>query len=133
MYKSLQEGEREIKEISFDSNTESLKQGYLDIFEGVISDVMHTAQYDENINTGTTYLEMPKMKRQDDLKAEHKAPITEDCYIFGKLFDGTACKILLETGGSKSFMSKMFHLNCPSLHSLPMFVSKTRSILVGNC
>ena len=50
--KKLQDSEREIKEISFDSNTESLKDNYLDIFEGVKWDVMYTAQYDENNNMG---------------------------------------------------------------------------------
>ena len=39
MYKKLQDSEREIKEICVDSNTESLTQDYLDIFEGVKSNV----------------------------------------------------------------------------------------------
>ena len=63
MYKRLQNGEREIKEISFDSNTESLKQDYLNIFGGITSDVMYTAQYDESSDAGTTYLGMPKIRR----------------------------------------------------------------------
>ena len=29
-------------------------------------------------------------------------------------------------------MSKTFYLNCPSLHSLLKFVSRTKNILVGN-
>ena len=29
-------------------------------------------------------------------------------------------------------MSKKFYLNCPLLHSLPRFISKTGNILVGN-
>ena len=31
-----------------------------------------------------------------------------------------------------NFMSKRFYLNCPSLYSVPKFVSKTKNILVGN-
>ena len=81
MYKMLQNGESEIKKVSFDSNTASLKQDCIHIFEGFKSDVMYVAQDDENSDIGTTYLGMPKMKRQDELKAEHKAPIAEDCYI----------------------------------------------------
>ena len=46
----------------------------------------------------------------------------------GKLLDGTDCKIFLDKGASKSFISKTFYLNCPSLHSLPMLVPKTSSI-----
>ena len=46
MYEKLQEGEREVKEMSFSSKVESLKWEYLDIFEEVKSDVTFTVQYD---------------------------------------------------------------------------------------
>ena len=39
---------------------------------------------------------------------------------------------MLETGVSKSYMSKTFYLNSPSLHSLPTFVLRMKNILVGN-
>ena len=69
---------------------------------------MYTAQYDENNDIETAYLGMHMMRRQDELKAEHKAPITGDCYIPGNLLDGTDCKILPDTGASKKCMSKAF-------------------------
>ena len=50
-----------IKEISFDSNTVSLKQDYLDIFEHIKSDVMNSAQYDENSDIRMTYVGIPKI------------------------------------------------------------------------
>ena len=62
------------------------------------------------------------MKRQDDLKAAHKIPVTNDCYIHGKLLDGSDGKVLLYMGASKLFMSKTFYLNSPSVHTLPKFV-----------
>ena len=46
--------------------------------------------------------------------------------------DGTECQILLDTGVSKSFMSKPHYLHCKSLHSLPKFASRTQRIQVGN-
>ena len=46
--------------------------------------------------------------------------------------DGTECQILLDTGASKSFMSKSYYLCCKTLHSLPKFVSKMQRIQVGN-
>ena len=52
--------------------------------------------------------------------------------MLGKLLDGTECKILLETGASKSFMSKSYYMHCKSFHSLPKFTSKTQRIHVGN-
>ena len=41
--------------------------------------------------------------------------------MLGKLLDGTECQLLLDTGASKSFMSKSFYMHCKSLHSLPKF------------
>ena len=122
MYKKLQDGE----------NSQRLKQDYMDVFEGIKSGVTYTAKHDENSDIGKTYLGTSKMRRQDELKAEHKALITKDCYIHGKLLDGADCKIVLNTVVSKSFMSKIFYLNCPSLHSSPKFLSRTKNILVGD-
>ena len=50
----------------------------------------------------------------------------------GKLLNGTECQVLLDTGASKSFMSKSHYLYCKSLHSLPKFASRTQRIQVGN-
>ena len=50
----------------------------------------------------------------------------------GKLLDGTECQILLDTGGTKSYMSKSYYLRCKTLHALPKFSSNTQRIQVGN-
>ena len=63
---------------------------------------------------------------------EEKFSITEQGYTIGKLLDGTECQILLDTGASKSFMSKSYYLHCKSFHSLPKFASKKQRIQVGN-
>ena len=42
------------------------------------------------------------------------------------------CQTLLDTGVSKSFMSKTHYLRGKLLHSLPKFASKTKRIQVGN-
>ena len=41
------------------------------------------------------------------------------------------CQILLDTGASKSFMSKTHYLSCKSLHSLQKFAYKTQRIKLG--
>ena len=46
--------------------------------------------------------------------------------------DGTECQLLLDTGASKSFMSKSFYVQCKLLYSLPKFASGTQRIQVGN-
>ena len=63
---------------------------------------------------------------------EETFSITEEGYTVGKLLDGTECQILLDTGASKSFMSKSHYLHCKALHSLPKLASKTQRIQVGN-
>ena len=66
------------------------------------------------------------------LKAEESFPISEQGFAIGKLINGKECQILLDTGVSKSYMSKSYYLKCKSLHNLPKFALKTQRIQVGN-
>ena len=43
---------------------------------------------------------------------------SESGYTLGRLLDGTKCHLLLDTGASKSFMSKSFYMQCKSLHMM---------------
>ena len=63
---------------------------------------------------------------------EQKFSISKSGYTLGQLMDGMECQILLDTGVSKSFMSKSYYLHCKTLHSLPKFALKTQRIQVGN-
>ena len=47
-------------------------------------------------------------------------------YTVGKLLDGMECQILLDTGVSKSLMSKTHFMRHKSLYLLPKFASKHR-------
>ena len=58
--------------------------------------------------------------------------MSEQRYTTGKLLNSTECQILLDTGASKSFISKSHYLHCKSLHSLPEIALKTQIIQVGN-
>ena len=60
------------------------------------------------------------------------SPISEQGQNVGKLLDGSECQILLDTGASKSFMSKSHYLHCKSLHSLPKIASKSCRIQEGH-
>ena len=66
------------------------------------------------------------------LKAEESFPISEQGFVKSKLTNGEECQILLDTGASKSYMSKSYYLRCKSLHNLPKFASKIQRIQVGN-
>ena len=89
------------------------------MYDGTQSEVISTARFDENSDPSTTYLGRVDRTRASKVKAEERFPISEEGYMLGKLLDGTECQILLDTGASKSYMSKSHYLHCKSLHSLP--------------
>ena len=89
-------------------------------------------RFDENSDLRTTYLGKVDKFINNKIKAEESFPISEQGYTMGKLLDGTECQILLDTGVSKSFMSKSHYLCCKSLHSLPKSASKMQRIQVEN-
>ena len=64
------------------------------------------------------YLGQIDMTRDMEVKAEGNFPITLHGYTKGKLIDGTECDILVNTGASKSYMSKSYFMRCKNLHSL---------------
>ena len=66
------------------------------------------------------------------IKAEEKFPISGQGYRHGRLLDNTECSILIDTGASKSYMSKSHYMQCKSLHTLPMFASTIQRVQIGN-
>ena len=103
------------------------------MYEGIQSDIVSSNRFDENSDISTTYLGQIEQKgSQNKLKAEESFPISENGYTTGKLLDGTKCQLLLDTGASKSFMSKSFYMHCKSLHTLPKFAVTTQKIQIGN-
>ena len=89
-------------------------------------------RFSENSDLTTTYSGKADRAKNNKIKAEESFPISEQGYTMGKLLDSRECQILLDTGASKSFMSKSYYMHCKSLHSLPKFASKTQRIQVGN-
>ena len=109
-----------------------MKADYLDVDEGVYAEVISTDRFDEDTNLSTAYLGQVNMTRDTEVKAEESFPITARGYTRGHLLDGTDCEILIDTGASKSYMSKSYFLRCKNLHVMPKFMSTTRRIQVGN-
>ena len=132
MYKKMNKEGGERIDIDFGESPEVMRSRYMDIYDKVYAEVVTTSRFDENVDLSTTYLGRIDMKREEMLKAEESFPISEQGFVKGKLMNGEECQILLDTGVSKSYMSKSYYLRCKSLHSLPKFASKTQKIQVGN-
>ena len=123
--------DKEFKEIDFGTTPQKLPEEYMNIYEGIHSEIVSSNRFDENSHLSTTYLGRVD-KRDQQLKAEESFPISEHSYTSGRLLDVTECHLLLDICASRSFMSKSFYMQCKFLHSLPKFVSRTQRIQVGN-
>ena len=105
---------------------------YLDRYDGVQAEISQVTSFDESTDLSTTYLGKTDMKRDYVIKAKEKFPISGHGYTSGKLMDKTECTILIDTGASKSYMSKSYYMRCKSLHALAKFSSTTQRIQEGN-
>ena len=79
------------------------------MYDGVRWEVLCPTKFNENSDLSTMYLGRKDMTRSGKIKVEERFPISEQGYTVGKLLDGTECQILLDTGASKSLMSKMYY------------------------
>ena len=118
--------------VDFGLYPDTTKARYLDVYEDVYVEMVYASKFDENSDLSTTYLGQTNMTRSTRIKAEERFPITGQGFASGKLLDGTECQILLDTGATKSYMSKSYYLRCKTLHVLPKFSSNMQSIQVGN-
>ena len=109
-YRQLESEIQPCQKINFDSMTEELQADYLDRYEGVQAWIHQVSQFDDSSAVSTTYLGKTDKMRKNVIKAQEQFSITYHCTIVGTLLDGTECKILLDSGGTKSFMSKQYYL-----------------------
>ena len=124
--------ERDTLALDFGQTPDILREEYLDVYEGIQSEILSITRFDENADLSTTYLGKANRLKNNKIKAEESFPISEQRYTMGKLLDGAECQILLDTGANKFFMSNSYYMCCKSLHSLSKFTSKTQRIQVGN-
>ena len=102
------------------------------MYEGICSEILSTTRFDAKSHLSTTYLGRVDGSKNNTIKAEESFPISEQGYTVGKLLDGTEYQLLLDSGASKSFISKLNYMQCKSLHSLPKFAFKMQRTQVGN-
>ena len=132
LYRELHEKELLSTNLNFGGSSTKLKSAYLDVYEGIYAEIVSSDRFDEDIDLSTTYLGQMDMTRDMEVKSKENFPITACGYTKGKLLDGTECGILVDTGVSKSYMSKSYFVRCKNFHSLQKFTSTTTRIQVGN-
>ena len=110
---------------------DKLKDECFDKYKGIYAEILQATKFDESMDLSTTYLGKRTWSETTIIKAEEKFPIYGKAYTNGKLLDNTECSILINTGASKSYMSKSYYMQCTSLHALPEFVSSMQRVQVG--
>ena len=132
LYKSLNNEQTIKTSLNFGNSLENLNAEYLDVYEGVYAEVISIDKFDEDTDISTTYLGQVDMARDTEVKAEESFPMAARGHTRGQLLDGTEYAVLIDTGMSKSYMSKSYFLQCKNLHTMPKFTSSTKRIQVGN-
>ena len=89
-----------------------LKSKYLDMYEGVYAEIVYANKFNENSDLSTTYLGQTKMTRETKIKAEEKCPISSQDLLQENCWMAQNVKFLLDTGATKSYMSKSYYLCC---------------------
>ena len=97
-HKQDTEGGKEFRELDIGSTPLKLHEEYLDIYEGIQSEIVSATWFDENSDLSTTNLGRVDKGSNSKLRAEESLPISEHGYTSGKLLDGTECQLLLDTG-----------------------------------
>ena len=121
LYLKLKEEERKTLDVDFGLYPDITKARYLDVYEDVYTKIVHANKFNENSDLSMTYLGQIGMMRDTKVKAEERFPITGQGFASGKLLDGMECQILLDTGATKSYMSKLYYLRCKTFATKILF------------
>ena len=105
---------------------------YLDQYDSISCKLHDTKSFHDNRDVSTTYLGKGIITQEDVFTPEFRIPISTDSHTIGQVVGGNMLNILIDTGASKSYMSKAYYMRNKNLHSLPKFETHIRSLQVGN-
>ena len=109
-----------------------LMEEYLDKFDTITNKLHDTKSFHDNRDVSTTYLGKGQTTRNDEFQPQLSFPIDVSSHTHGKVVGGNKLDVLIDTGASKSYMSKAYYMKNPNLHVLPKYETHIRSLQVGN-
>ena len=86
----------------------------------------------DTVDVTTTYLGHKSIKIIDTFRPEQAFPINSNYHMWGQFVGDGMLDILLDTGASRSYLSKVFYMRHPHLHKYLKFDSAIRKLQVGN-
>ena len=105
---------------------------FLDQFDLISNTIVTGGNFQDNRDVSTTYLRPEIISKTDHFVPEVKFPISASSHTWGQLVGGSMMDILLDTGASKSYMSRAYYEKNKALHSLPKLKSTIKSLRVGD-
>jgi hypothetical protein len=105
---------------------------YFDQYNDVLAALNKPGEFDERSHMSCTYLGNLLWEPGDEFELEGSFPITHQAYTKGMLATGDEMTILIDTGATRSFMSRSFYDKSPSLHKLPKLKPLTKYVTVGD-
>ena len=111
-----------------------LMKDYLDQYDSISNKLHDTKSFHDNRDVSTTYLGPGQHNRTDEFQPELSIPIpmNVNSHTQGRVLGGNRIDMLLNTGASKSYMSKAYYMKNPTLHSLPKYDTHIKCLQVGN-
>ena len=109
-----------------------LMKDYLDQYDSISNKLHDTKSFHDNRDVSTTYLGPGQHNRTDEFQPELSIPMTINSHTQGRILGGNRIDMLLDTGASKSYMSKAYYMKNPTLHSLPKYDTHIKCLQVGN-
>ena len=85
-------------------------QEYLDQYDSISCQLHDTKSFHDNRDVSTTYLGKEVITQEDAFIPELKIPISTDSHTIGQIVGGNSLKILIDTGASKSYMSRAYYM-----------------------
>ena len=64
-------------QLDFGHTLDKLKEEYLDVYEGIQSEILSTTRFDENSGLSTAYLGKVDKSKNNKIKVEESFPISE--------------------------------------------------------
>ena len=109
-----------------------LMKDYLDQYDSISNKLHDTKSFHDNRDVSTTYLGPGQHNRTDEFQPELSIPMTINSHTQGRVLGGNRIDMLLDTGASKSYMSKAYYMKNTTLHSLPKYDTHIKCLQVGN-
>ena len=98
-----------------------LIKDYLDQYDSISNKLHDTKSFHDNRDVSTTYLGPGQQNRTDEFQPELSFSMNINSHTQGRVLGGNRVDMLLDSGASKSYMSKAYYMKNTTLHSLPKY------------